>query len=338
MTSPAALAIVWSLYGLAMLMGLAYFARYRMAQPALGVMNLSDVALAVVCIVLVPLLHLALPAWASTLFLALVMGGLYYLALEPLTPRRVRRGSIALAAVALGVAAPWIQPGNSHVYTTINNVLILVAVVAIANVWVQSGLSVRHLVVLSLAVAVYDLIFTGRLTVTADLFTRLDHRPFEPILAWREGTLWPAIGLGDSLMASAFVVGLYKAWGRGAAALGIAAMLLLLPPAFLRPLLGTVFVTDAYPTMVFIAPVQLLVYLGCRRRFGPERTLAQARAGTRSAPGTSGGVRPDAASRLGRGAPDGKLQRRAGAAPEARFEGRETCSDAARTRLRFPAG
>jgi hypothetical protein len=283
--SPTALILVWSLYGLAMLLSLAYFARLRMAQPPLGVMNLSDVALAMVCIVLVPYLHLALPAWASTAFLALVMGGLFYLALEPLVRRPAPRWAITLGAVALGIASPGIQPGNPLVYTAINNALILVAVVAISNVWIQSGLRMRHLVLLSLAIAVYDLIFTGRLTVTADLFAQLDRRPFEPVLAWRLGSPWPAMGLGDTLMAATFAVGLYKAWGRNAAALGVLAMLLLLPPAFLRPLLGSVFVTDAYPTMVFIAPVQLLVFLWCRRRYGPERTLAAYRASLPAEPG-----------------------------------------------------
>lgn len=287
MPTPTALAIVVAHYALAMLLSVAYFRRYRMPQPPLGVMNLSDVALALVCIVVVPYLHVLAPSWASTGFLALVMGGLFALLLEPMIPRRRWRWLLALAGVALGIAAPSLRPGDSHVFTTVNNALIVLAVVSIANVWVQSGASARTLVVMAMAVTVYDFVFTGRLPLTADLFARLDHRPFEPLIGWRDGPVWPAMGLGDTLMASAFVLGLYKAWGRGAAAAGLSAMLLVLPVLFLRPFFGTLFVTDAYPAMVVIGPVQWAVYAACRRRHGPERTLGACR-GRAARPTVSG--------------------------------------------------
>lgn len=277
MPTPTALAIVGTLYGLAMLLSVAYFRRFRMPQPPLGVMNLSDVALALVCIVMVPYLHVLAPGWASTLFLALVMGGLFNLGLEPMVPRRERRWLLVLLGVGLGIAAPYLRPGDDRVFTTINNGLIVLAVVAIANVWVQSGASARTLVVLALAVAVYDVIFTGRLPLTAELFARLDHRPFEPLIGWRDGPVWPAMGLGDTLMSAAFVLGLYKAWGRGAAVAGLAAMLLVLPVLLLRPFYGSLFVTAAYPAMVVIGPAQALVFVLCRRRCGPERTLGELR-------------------------------------------------------------
>jgi hypothetical protein len=277
-----ALAVVFGLYLAAMLLSLAYFTRYRMAAPPLGVMNLSDVAVVLACIVLVPYLHVLAPSWASTALLSVVMGSLFYLLVEPLVAGRPWRGLIAGSGVALGLAAAWGLPGGSPVYTAINNVLVVLAVVALGNLWVQSGLSVRNLMVLALAISVYDFVFTGRLPLTAELFVRLEQQPFEPLIAWRDGPVWPAMGLGDTLMAASFVVALLKAWGRGAAMAGLATMALAVPVLYLRPLLGTLFVTDAYPAMVIIGPAQLALYLVCRRHFGAERTLGEYRSGIRT--------------------------------------------------------
>lgn len=248
-----------------------------MPQPPLGVMNLWDVALTMIVIVLIPYLHLFLPGWANTIFLSLITASLLYFLLEPVIRSRPGRWLLTLALVGLGVAAAYLLPAGSPAYTVINDALILMSVVAISNVWAQSGVRARDLVILALAIAVYDFIFTGRLPVTADLFAQLDNLPFAPLLAWGQGAGRAAIGLGDTLMASAFVLALYKAWGQGAAALGFGAMALAFPLLFVLPLLGGVFITAAYPAMVVIAPLQLMVYLYGRRRYGPERTTAQFR-------------------------------------------------------------
>jgi hypothetical protein len=276
MTTP--ILVVYALFLAAMLVSLAYFRRYRMPQPPLGVMNLWDVALTMVVIILIPHLHLWLPPWANTVFLSLVTASLLYFLLEPVVHARALRWVITLGLVAAGVAAAYLLPGGSVAYVAINDILILLSVVAISNLWAQSGVRARDLVVLALAIAAYDFIFTGRLPVTADLFAQLDNLPFAPLLAWGQGAERAAIGLGDTLMASAFVLALYKAWGRRAAALGFAAMALSFPLLFVLPLLGGLFLTAAYPAMVVIAPVQWLVYLFCRRRYGAERTMGEYRA------------------------------------------------------------
>ena len=270
---------IYAFFLLAILLSLAYFRRFRMPQPPLGVMNLWDVALTMIVIVFIPYLHLVLPGWANTVFLSLLTASLFYFVLEPIIAARAGRWLVALALMGIGVAAAYLLPEGGIAYTAINDALILLSIVAISNLWAQSGVRARDLVILALAIAVYDFIFTGRLPVTADLFAQLDNLPFAPLLAWGLGAEQVAIGLGDTLMASAFVLVLYKAWGRNAGALGFVAMALSFPLLFSLPALGGIFLTAVFPAMVVIAPLQLLVYLYCRRRYGRERTMREFRQG-----------------------------------------------------------
>ena len=269
--------IVYALFLLAILLSLLYFGRYRMPQPPLGVMNLWDVALTMVIIIIIPYLHLFLPGWANTLFLSLSTAALFYFLFEPVIASRPLRWLVTLLLIAAGIAAAYLLPSGSALYTAVNNALIVLSVVAISNVWVQSGVGARDIIILAVAIAVYDYIFTGLLPVTADLFAGLSELPFAPLIAWGGGATMAAIGLGDTLMSAAFVLVLRKAWGRGAAALGFAAMALALLLLFALPESG-IFVTDVFPAMLIIAPLQLLTYLLCRRRYGEERTTLAYRA------------------------------------------------------------
>ncbi len=269
--------IVYALFLLAILLSLAYFGRYRMPQPPLGVMNLWDVALTMVIIILIPYLHLFLPGWANTLFLSLSTAALFYFLFEPVIASRPLRWLVTLLLIAAGIAAAYLLPSGSVIYTAINNALIVLSVVAISNVWVQSGVGARDIVILAIAIGLYDFFFTGLLPVTADLFADLSELPFAPLIAWGEGVSAAAIGLGDTLMSAAFVLVLRKAWGRGAAVIGFAAMAATFVILFLLPA-ADFFVTDVFPAMILIGPVQLFIYLFCRRRYGMERTMREYRA------------------------------------------------------------
>ena len=147
MTTP--ILIVYTLFLAAILLSLLYFRRYRMPQPPLGVMNLWDVALTMVVIVFIPYLHLLLPRWANTTFLSLVTASLFYFLLEPVIASRPIRLMVTLALVAAGVAATYLLPGGSPAYTTINNGLVVLSVIAISNLWAQSGVRARDVVVLA---------------------------------------------------------------------------------------------------------------------------------------------------------------------------------------------
>ena len=50
------------------------------------------------------------------------------------------------------------------------------------------------------------------------------------------------------------------------------------PLLFVIPTPESIFLTAVFPAMVVIAPIQLIVYLFCRRRYGAERTTLEYRA------------------------------------------------------------
>ena len=67
----------------AVLLGAAFFRRYRVARPPVGVFDLGDVALLLGAVVLAPLLYLALPRWAAAGLLGLGVLGALLVVLEP---------------------------------------------------------------------------------------------------------------------------------------------------------------------------------------------------------------------------------------------------------------
>src|SRR6266542_5447687 len=74
-----------------------YFRRYRLARPPIGVFSLGDVAILLVCVVLVPLLYLALPVVLVAGLLALGALNAIYLATEPILRPRWLAWAVVLA-------------------------------------------------------------------------------------------------------------------------------------------------------------------------------------------------------------------------------------------------
>jgi hypothetical protein len=72
-------AVVLGGTGCAILGGWAYFRRYQVSRPPIGVFTLKDLALMVLFIILVPFLYLVLPIWlAAGLLLLAVLSVLYF--------------------------------------------------------------------------------------------------------------------------------------------------------------------------------------------------------------------------------------------------------------------
>src|SRR5215212_915560 len=220
----AALAL-FALTALVVLLGMAYFRRYAMTRPPLGVMHLGDVAFMLGAIVLIPYLYLALPGWLVAALFAVGSLGLLQLVLEPMVPLPRRRWLPWVLAVAL-VAADILLARQARpagvAYLAVNNVVLILTVVAVTNVWTQSGLRARDLAILAGALVVYDLVATSLLPVTNDLIARLAGLPFTPVLAWPVGDQgWAGIGLGDLLFATVGPLVFRKAFGRTAGLVAI---------------------------------------------------------------------------------------------------------------------
>jgi hypothetical protein len=156
--------------------------------------------------------------------------------------------------------------------------------VAVANLYVQGGMRLKHVSWFALVLAAYDGIFTLKWPVTNELAERFLGYPLDPSVGFRMGIYNASIGLGDLLVYALFLIAAYKAYGRAAArlALGITVVFGAVVPA-LSPLLFRVLIdarTDlVVPAQTAFGPVAFLCYLWLRRRYGAERTMAQFLAG-----------------------------------------------------------
>jgi hypothetical protein len=203
--------------------------------------------------------------------------GLLQLLVEPVVPRSVRRWLPWVVAVAL-VAADILltrQGGTaSRSYMAINDSVLLLTVVAVTNVWAQSGLRARDLAILGGALVIYDLVATSLLPLTNELIARLAGLPFTPVLVWPMGhEQWLGIGLGDLLFATAGPLIFRKAFGRTAGAVAILVALGAIGTVFLAGMRGRL--PGTFPVMVVLGPLLVIQYLVWMRVTGRERTTAQ---------------------------------------------------------------
>lgn len=264
----------WIVFGYAvaaMLLAWVYFRHVRMARPPLGVINHWDVLVMMVAIVLVPYLYLALPLWLVGLVLGALTIGLLYVTLEPLAIPgwRAWLGALGLAAADL---AAWLRFGSDGMpFALVNNAVLAVAVVGVANLWAQSGMKARDAALLGGLLAIYDFVFTTRLPLMNDLLTRLATLPFAPQVVWPSGPgEWVGLGLGDLLVAVTFPLVMRKAFGRSAG--WVAALVSISVVAVLFGLASLGALASAFPMMVVLGPCMVLQYVLWIRRRGQERT------------------------------------------------------------------
>jgi hypothetical protein len=255
-------------------LGWLYFRRWRVTRPPIGVFNLADVLLMLGGIVLIPLLYLALPSRLLMGLLALGALSALYVALEPILRSRV----FVWSAVVLAAAGEWavlayIGPASTA-YFLVNNPVLVLGVVGIANLWAQSGMRARDAAILGGALTVYDLIATSHLPLMAELFQRVAELPFAPIVGWTAGLDGSSvgIGLGDLLIATAFPLVMRKAYGRAAGLTALLVCCALLAVVFAVGALGAIAI---FPVMALLGPAIVIQYAWWARRQGAERTTRQ---------------------------------------------------------------
>ena len=271
----AALVVLLHVAG-ALLLAWGYFRGYRITRPPIGVFHLGDVAFLIVAIVLVPYLYLYLPrALVAGLLLVGMLSVLYFTA-EPVlrAPWAVWLGALALAGGDIA-AARW-AGASSLLFCAVNNAVLLVVVVGMANLWAQSGMKARDAALLAGALVVYDFLATGQTTLTDAMLERLSGQPFVPQVAWPAGApgQWFAIGLGDLVLASVFPLVMRKAFGRGAGTGALVCALGTIGVLFALAVAGALG-GASFPAMVVLGPLMIGQYLYWRRRRGPERTMWQ---------------------------------------------------------------
>ncbi len=262
----------------AALLSWGYLTHYRMKRAPIGVLNLADVLIMLVFIVLIPYLYLALPLWLTGVLVASGIGSLLYFTAEPVLRVRWAVWLAVLGLCAADVAAAWCLGTFGQGYFLINNVVVVISVVGVVNLWAQSGLKARDAAILGAALVVFDYVAASVLPLMTEVILRLASLPFTPMVAWRVAPPVAAaavdagftgLGMGDLLMVAVFPLVLRKAYGdtagRVALALGLAAVagLIALPFAGLD--------VPSFPVMVVLGPLMVAQYVYWRRKMGRER-------------------------------------------------------------------
>jgi len=259
----------------AMALAWYYFRHHTLARPPIGVINLTDVLVMMVSIVVLPYLYLIAPSWLIAGLLGLGALGLVQITLEPLVQPRWAGWLVTFALIVADGGSAWRLGAASVAHQAINNVVMLIMVVGITNLWVQSGIRARDVALLAAMLTLYDFLFTTQLPLMTELFRRLAGMPFAMQVAWSAdfGATFSAIGLGDLLFTAVFPLVMHKAFGRRAGILAFA-----LGFAAVAGLDAALWLTDThrfFPAMVVLGPLMVAQYLFWIQRRRRERATGE---------------------------------------------------------------
>ena len=220
----------------------------------------------ILAIIALPFLYLSLPVWVvETLLLLTALSVLYFTA-QPLLRARWAIWIAVVFLLLIDCAAVYLLGDQQNSFFAINNLTLIILVVGIANLWAQSGVKARDMVVLGVALAVYDFVATAQSPLMNLLINRLSNLPLAPIIAWRSEGATLSLGLGDLLLAAVFPLvmrkayGLTAGWAALAIALGTIGVVLAFPPR------------QGFPVMVILGPLMALQYIYWSWQRGQERT------------------------------------------------------------------
>jgi hypothetical protein len=269
---------------------LAYFRHVRMERPAVGTFNSRDVVILLIFIGVLPFVYGWLPIPLVTCLLILTFTSALYIGYRPLLgPTGIWLGigllfgfNIWSSNHLMGTLPGW------QVWFSEQGIVVVLAAIAVCNLYLQGGMKLRHVAGLSLALAGYDVIFAAYYPLTGRLIARYLTHPLTPLLGMRFGYVDYAVGLGDLLVYSLFFVGAYKAYGTQAAAVAAAVIVVMggCATAFIPFLFNF---TNAnldvlIPAQSLFGPAAFVTYLWMKRHYGRERTMAEYLASQDSAP------------------------------------------------------
>ncbi len=264
-----------------MVLSVMYLRRVRIERPAIGTFNRRDIITLFVLLTILPLLYIHLPRVVLTSVLGITFVSALSIGLRPLLR------PTALWPIVGGLIGANIWMGNNllgtergwQAYWAENSVIVLMAAVAVTNLYVQGGMKLQHVAWFAGALAIYDVFFTSFYPITNALVESFLGFPLDPSVGMRWGFNNAAVGLGDLLVYGLYVTTALKAYGWLAAR--VAAALVVMFGAVVPSLVPLVinFVdarTDTLvPAQAWFGPMALLGYLWMHRRYGKERTVAQ---------------------------------------------------------------
>ncbi len=258
----------------------AYFTRWQVSRPPVGVFNGRDIALMIGGILLIPYLYLLLPVPVVGALLALGTASVLYALVEPVVPSKALRWAIIGALLAGDWAASAVWGAATPGYLAVNNVVILLLVIGTVNLWAGSGMSARAAAVLGGVLMVYDFTATSLFPLMGQLILRLAGLPLSPIVGWLTGGSAALIGLGDLLLAAVFPLILRRTYSETAGRLALALNALALLAIFIIPFdrLAPLLVGQGlFPVMALLGPLMIAQYAYWQRRCGAGRPTWQYR-------------------------------------------------------------
>lgn len=265
---------------------LVYFRKVRQERPPVGTFNGRDITILLALIIGLPFLYAALPSWAITCVLALTFAAalsIGYRLVWGAAPVWAGIGILLGANIwtshtMMGSTAGW------ELWWAQLDLLVALAAIAVANLYVQGGMKLKHVAWFGLTLALYDAGSTLVVNVTAVLVEDFIGHPLDPTFGIRGGVNNYGIGIGDLLFYALFVLAAYKAYGKTAARVAMTVMVVFGAAApSLFPLIHDLvdFRNDVViPSQLFFAPAAFVTYLWLRHHYGPERTMAEYRATT----------------------------------------------------------
>jgi hypothetical protein len=262
-------------------LALVYFRRVRQERPPVGTFNGRDIATLLLLIVALPFLYAVLPTWALTCFLTLTFAasisigysrvfgsGRTWLLIGLLVGANIWESHHMMGSV-LGWQVWWLEL----------DILVLLGAIAVANLYVQGGMRLTHIAWFGLALAVYDVLSSLVINVTAKLVEEFVGAPLDPTFGMRFNVDNYGIGIGDLLFYALFVIATYKAYGRTAARIALAVMVVFgaAAPSLFPLILKLIdFRNDILiPSQIFFAPAAFVAWLWMRHHYGRERTMAE---------------------------------------------------------------
>jgi hypothetical protein len=263
------------------LCSVAYLRKVRLERPPIGVLNGRDIAVLITFLAVLPEIYIHLPRWATTSLLALTFTASLSIGYRPvLRPAQLWPAiglllglNIWLGRNMLGSVLGW------QLFWLEGDVIMLLGAVAVANLYVQGGMKLKHVAWFALVLAVYDSVFTAFFPLTNALVEDFLGFPLDPSMGFRIGLYNAALGIGDLLIYSVFLTASYKAYGRRGFQLALSLIVvfgILIPSV--APLVINYIDARAdvvVPIQTWFGPPAFLGYLWLRRRYGRERTFRE---------------------------------------------------------------
>jgi hypothetical protein len=260
---------------------LYYFRRVRLERPAIGRFNGRDVTILFVFLTVLPVFYLLLPHWALMAALALTFTAALSIGFSPvLSPTVLWLGIGLLVGADLWMGQHMIDDVFPWQFVWAqNSIVVLLAAISVANLYVQGGMQLRHVAYFAGGLAIYDAVFTLIWPVTNLLVREFVNYPLFPAVGMRIGFDEAIVGLGDLLVYAGFTIAAVKAYGRPGLRLAMA--LIVVFGAVLPTLSGlAINYVDArldviIPAQTWFGPAALAGYFWLRRRYGRERTMKE---------------------------------------------------------------